>query len=83
MIGRYRVTASTAGSAAPSTSSRVEPGGQVHVYDAFYHELLADRRVVFSYDMHLGEEHVSVSLTTIQLDPVEGSTRLDLHRARD
>ena len=23
-------------------------GGQVHVYDAFYHELLADRRVVFS-----------------------------------
>lgn len=52
------------------------PGGEPHVYDAVYHDVLADRRVVFSYDMHLGEQHLSVSLTTIELVPVEGGTRL-------
>jgi len=52
------------------------PGGEPHVYDAVYHDVLADRRVVFSYDMHLGEQHLSVSLTTIELVPAEGGTRL-------
>jgi uncharacterized protein YndB with AHSA1/START domain len=52
------------------------PGGEPHVYDAVYHDVLADRRVVFSYDMHLGEQHLSVSLTTIELVPVEGGTQL-------
>ena len=32
--------------------------------------------MVFSYDMHLGDRHLSVSLTTIELVPVEGGTRL-------
>jgi hypothetical protein len=26
--------------------------------------------------MHIGEKHVSVSLTTIELDPVDGGTRV-------
>jgi uncharacterized protein YndB with AHSA1/START domain len=52
------------------------PGGEPHVYDAVYHDVVADRRVVFSYDMHLGEQHLSVSLTTIELFPVDGGTRL-------
>ncbi len=52
------------------------PGGDPHVYDAVYHDVVADRRVVFSYDMRLGEQHLSVSLTTIELFPVEGGTRL-------
>ncbi len=52
------------------------PGGEPHIYDAVYHEVLPDQRVVFSYDMHLGERHLSVSLTTIELAPVESGTRL-------
>lgn len=52
------------------------PGEEPHVYDALYHELVADRRVIYSYDMRQGERHLSVSLTTIELDPVEGGTRL-------
>jgi uncharacterized protein YndB with AHSA1/START domain len=51
-------------------------GGEPHTYDAVYHEVLADQRVVFSYDMHLGDRHVSVSLTTIQLAAADGGTRL-------
>jgi len=34
------------------------------------------RRLIFSYDMHRGDQHLSVSLTTIELVPVEGGTRL-------
>jgi uncharacterized protein YndB with AHSA1/START domain len=52
------------------------PGGEPHVYDAVYHDVFADQRVVFSYDMHLGDRHLSVSLTTIELVPVEGGTRV-------
>lgn len=53
------------------------PGGEPHVYDAVYHEVLTDRRVVFSYDMRLGERLVSVSLTTIELVPAaENGTAL-------
>jgi len=58
-------------------TERVEscpPGGEPHIYDAVYHDLLADRRVVFSYDMRLGTQHLSVSLTTIELTPVDGGT---------
>jgi uncharacterized protein YndB with AHSA1/START domain len=52
------------------------PGEEPHVYDAFYHDVLPNRRVIFSYDMHLGERHLSVSLTTIELVPVAGGTRM-------
>jgi uncharacterized protein YndB with AHSA1/START domain len=52
------------------------PGGEPHVYDAVYHDMVPDRRVVFSYDMHLGEQHLSVSLATIELFPVDEGTRL-------
>ena len=52
------------------------PGEVPHVYDAVYHDVLPDRRVIFSYDMRLGEQHLSVSLTTIELVPVAGGTRM-------
>lgn len=52
------------------------PGGEPHVYDAVYHEVLADQRVIFSYDMHVAHTHVSVSLTTIEIFPVGDGTRL-------
>ncbi|HLI02531.1 MAG TPA: SRPBCC family protein [Acidimicrobiales bacterium] len=53
-----------------------EPNGRAHIYDATYHEVVPDRRVVFSYDMRLGSELVSVSLTTIEVAPVQGGTSL-------
>ena len=37
---------------------------------------MPDRRIVFSYDMHLDGEHDSVSLTTVELEPDGGGTRL-------
>ena len=52
------------------------PGGEPHVFDAVYHELVPNQRVIFSYDMHLAGKHLSVSLTTIELAAVAGGTRL-------
>ena len=55
-----------------------EPDGTAHIYDAVYHELVPDRRVVFAYDMRMGEDLVSVSLATFELLPLDGGTRLTL-----
>lgn len=52
------------------------PDQEPHVYDAVYHDVLADERLVFSYDMRLGQRLMSVSLTSIELQPAEGGTRL-------
>lgn len=52
------------------------PGEEPHVYDAVYHEVLPDERVIFSYDLHIGTQHLSVSLTSIELIPIEGGTQV-------
>ena len=57
-----------------------DDAGVTHVYDAIYHELLEDQQVIFSYVMHLGEQRVSASLTTIELTPVMTDPSA-LHRA--
>src|SRR5687768_15763139 len=34
----------------------VDPDAVTHVYDAFYHDIVSDRRIVYSYHMSLGGE---------------------------
>jgi uncharacterized protein YndB with AHSA1/START domain len=41
------------------------PGGVVHRFDARYHEILADERLVYAYDMWLGDTLISISLATV------------------
>ncbi|HEY2659461.1 MAG TPA: SRPBCC family protein [Caulobacteraceae bacterium] len=45
------------------------PGGPMHIFEARYWDIVPNERVVFSYDMHLDETRISVSLTTIELKP--------------
>jgi uncharacterized protein YndB with AHSA1/START domain len=52
------------------------PGGQVHAFDGRYLDIVPDRRIVFAYDMHLGEMRVSVSLATVEFKPAGAGTRL-------
>jgi len=35
-----------------------------------------DRRIVYAYDMHLGDTRISVSLGTVQIEPADSGTRL-------
>lgn len=42
-------------------------GGVVSTFDAIYHDVIALQRLVYSYEMHLGDTKISVSLATMQL----------------
>jgi uncharacterized protein YndB with AHSA1/START domain len=50
--------------------------GHLHRFDARYHDIVPDARIVFTYDMYVGERRISVSLTTIELAAVGGGTRM-------
>ena len=52
------------------------PGEPAHVYDARYQDIVLGRRIIFSYDMHIGATRISVSLATVELEPAGVGTRL-------
>jgi uncharacterized protein YndB with AHSA1/START domain len=54
------------------------PGQPPHVFDAIYHDIVADSRIVYSYDMHIGKQRISVSLATIEFTPARSGTQLVL-----
>jgi uncharacterized protein YndB with AHSA1/START domain len=45
-------------------------------FDAVYHDIVWDQRIVWSYEMHLNGARISVSVGSVELDPVPGGTRL-------
>lgn len=51
-------------------------GGPVHIFNAIYQDIVADERIIYSYDMHLGETRISVSLATFELVADGKGTRL-------
>lgn len=57
--------------------SRVAPaGGPVHGMEAWYHDIVPGERIVYSYQMSVGDERISVSLVTLEFEPADGGTRL-------
>ncbi|HEX4078401.1 MAG TPA: SRPBCC family protein [Rhizomicrobium sp.] len=42
-------------------------GGVVSTFDAVYHDIIANERIIYTYEMHLDEMKISVSLATLQL----------------
>jgi uncharacterized protein YndB with AHSA1/START domain len=51
--------------------------GVVSTFDAVYHDIVPNERIVYSYTMHLDEKKISVSLATMQLKSA-GSGRTTL-----
>jgi uncharacterized protein YndB with AHSA1/START domain len=49
---------------------RNDPGA----YEARYHEIVPDERIVFTYDLSLDGSLVSVSLATVEFRPADGGT---------
>jgi len=43
--------------------------GVVSTFDAVYHDIVMNERIVYSYEMHLDEKKISVSLATMQIKP--------------
>jgi uncharacterized protein YndB with AHSA1/START domain len=50
--------------------------GVVSCFDAHYHDVVDDQRIVYSYVMHINERKISVSLATIELKAVGDGTRI-------
>jgi len=50
--------------------------GLLHAYDAHYLDVVEDIRIVYAYEMRLGETRISVSLTTVTFEPSAAGTRM-------
>jgi uncharacterized protein YndB with AHSA1/START domain len=51
-------------------------GGPTHTFEARYQDIVPNQRIISSYDMHLGDKRISVSLATVELKPAGAGTRL-------
>lgn len=51
-------------------------GGMRFEYDATYHDIVAEQRIVWSYDMHMNGARISVSVGTVEIIPVPGGSKL-------
>jgi len=50
--------------------------GTVSTFDAIYHDIVANSRIVYSYEMRLNDRKISVSLATLEIKPEGEKTRL-------
>ncbi len=51
-------------------------GGVVSTFDAFYHDVIPNERLIYSYEMHMDDKKISVSLATLQLKAKGAKTTL-------
>ncbi len=67
----------------------VRPGGRERVkgrwtsgvtthFEAVYFDVIPNERLVYAYEMHYDERKLSVSLATVELEPVGAGTRLSI-----
>ena len=50
--------------------------GVISTFDAVYQDVVPSERLIYSYQMHLGDKKISVSLATIELRAEDGRTVL-------
>ena len=60
------------------TSSGGPKGGPIHHYNALFQDIIPDERIVSTYEMHMDEARISVSLATVEFKPEGKGTRLTL-----
>lgn len=51
-------------------------GGPVHMFESRYWDIVPDQRIVFTYDLHVDQTRISVSLATVEFEPKGEGTRL-------
>jgi uncharacterized protein YndB with AHSA1/START domain len=54
----------------------VAPDGKPYSFDALFYDIVPDQRIVYSYEMYMAGMRMSVSVTTVQIEPEPGGTRL-------
>lgn len=53
-------------------------GGPMHTFQCLYQDIVPNERIIYTYDMLLGDERISVSLTTLEFHAEGTGTRLVL-----
>ena len=54
-------------------------GGMTTTFDAIYHDIVPQERIVYTYEMHLDDRKISVSLATLEIEPAgSGRTKLKI-----
>jgi uncharacterized protein YndB with AHSA1/START domain len=51
-------------------------GGSTFALEALYQDIVPDERIVYTYEMRMDDQRISVSLATVQLEAAGGGTRL-------
>jgi uncharacterized protein YndB with AHSA1/START domain len=51
-------------------------GEPIHAFDAIYQDIVENERIIYAYEMHIGDKRISVSLATIVLKPDGSGTQL-------
>jgi uncharacterized protein YndB with AHSA1/START domain len=54
----------------------VTPDGTTFLFDSRYEDIVVNERIVYAYDMHKDDARISVSLTTVVLEPSGSGTKL-------
>ncbi|MFZ1154124.1 MAG: SRPBCC family protein [Solirubrobacteraceae bacterium] len=52
------------------------PDGATYLFDSRYEDIVPEERIVYAYDMHKDDARISVSLTTVVLEPSGAGTKL-------
>jgi uncharacterized protein YndB with AHSA1/START domain len=52
------------------------PDAPTFSFDAVYQDIVPDRRIIYTYDMHMDGQRISVSLATIEFLPAGSGTKL-------
>lgn len=54
------------------------PGGPIYTYDAVYRDIVDGQRIVYTYEMHAGDDRISVSVATAEFHESGSTTQLTL-----
>jgi uncharacterized protein YndB with AHSA1/START domain len=54
------------------------PDGPSYSFDALYQDIVDGQRIVYTYDMHLDEQRISVSVATVEIEAAGAATKLTL-----
>lgn len=52
------------------------PDGPIHTYQATYHDIVPNKRIVYGYTMDADADRISVSVTTVEFAPAGDGTTL-------
>jgi uncharacterized protein YndB with AHSA1/START domain len=48
------------------------PGGPVYIYESEYRDIVAEQRIVYTYEMSVTQQRISVSVATVEFASHDG-----------